>query len=283
MDRRLLGIIIIALVISTAAFVLFVGEKPEEPIEILKHGWNLPTVQSGYRIPNEEGRYAYSLGLVARKPIERLEIIFLCLENKTSLLPQTNRSQNISWSDLFLEIPELNSMISSMENYPHVRNRTIETEFEILGQGANYQGMVHDLTDPHRVIAPNPVARTLHTAHVFLKPKGEGGGFQYFRGSRDFFLHRNRSIIDITVQRNENLTRFSQRVSEQGTSIRMEKAPPVGELIFDGLEKEDQIFISFAINPAMVPTRKSMLHLVLIFTNGEYQTSLPSFLSSEGV
>ena len=120
----------------------------------------------------------------------------------------------------------------------------------------------------------------MRTVHAIGK-NASGDYVQYFRGVEDFFLSRDTVIIDLSVQLNQNLTKYAHRTTEQGTSIPMDRAPEVGHLVFDDLEKEDQIFVSFAINPAMVSTKKSIAHIVLIFIDGEYYESKASVLYRE--
>lgn len=280
MDRRLLGVILMALVVSSAAFVSLVGERVEEPIEVLKDEWNLPMGVDGFRIPSEEGRYAYSLGVVLRDQIQRLELVFMCLENQSSSFPNlVNSSEPGLWDD-FMNLSQIGPLASTIDLYPYVEERSIRPEVALEAGNIDYRGVIYDMTQTQISTAPGPVPRTLQAVHLLLR--NEEGSTSYYRGVRDFFVDRNRTIIDIMVQFNENLTRFAQRTSEQGESVPIEKAPAVGRLQFDDLRKDDQIFVSVAINPAMVPTRKSLLQLVLIFVDGEYHSALSHFMTSEG-
>jgi hypothetical protein len=280
MDRRLLGVVLIALVVSSAAFFSFVGENVEEPIEILKDEWNLPMGVDGFRIPGEEGRYAYSLGLVVRSPIRRLDLVFTCLENRSSSLPELVNASELGLWEAFMNLSQIGPLASTIDLYPYVEERVIRPEVALEAGNFNYRGVVYDMTDPEVSTAPGPVPRTLQTVHLLMR--NEEGPTSYYRGVRDFFIDRNRTIIDIMVQFNENLTRFAQRTSEQGESVPIERAPDVGKLRFDDLRTDDQIFVSIAINPAMVPTRKSLLQLVMIFVDGEHHSALSHFLTSEG-
>ena len=281
-DRRLVAIVVVALAISTAAFSFMVGEKVDEPIEILKEEWNLPSpYEDTYRLPSEEGRYAYGLGLVARKPIRQLEIIFLSLENESSMLREIEFSADQDPWTAFLSMPDAGKMAAAIDTYATATQaRLVREEFELTRAESDYDTYLVDLTGPLLGTAPRGTTRSLRTVHALGRSAG-GQYTQYFRGVRDFFLDRDRAIIDVSVQLNQNLTKYAQRTTTQGTAVPMDRAPEVGQLVFDHLEKEDQIFVSFAINPAMISTRKSIAHIVLIFIDGEYYRSMSSVLYRE--
>jgi hypothetical protein len=281
-DRRLVAIIVIALAISTAAFSFMVGEKVDDPIEILKEEWNLPSpYEDTYRLPSEEGRYAYGLGLVVRKPIRQLEIVFLSLENESSMLGDLDLPADQDPWTAFLSVPDAGNLAAAVDSYATpTRARLVREELELKRAESAYDTYLIDLTGPFLGTAPRGTARSLRTVHALGRSAG-GEYTQYFRGVRDFFLDRDRAIIDVSVQLNQNLTKYAQRTTTQGTAVPMDRAPEVGQLVFDHLEKEDQIFVSFAINPAMISTRKSIAHVVLIFIDGKYYRSMSSVLYRE--
>lgn len=278
-ERRLIGTVLIAFALSTAAFSFILGERVEEDLEILKDEWNLPTLSERmYRLPTGEGRYAYGLGLVARKPIGRLEIFFATLKNESALISDTRIPLAQSPWESFLGIPEagpLASVISDYGNYTGIR--LLRQNLQVPTSAGMREGFLVDLTEPDIPTAPRGIPRTLRTVHAILLDE-DGAPTQYLRGYRDFFIDRDATIIDLSVQRNNNLTKYAQRTTEQGTGLSMEVAPPEGHLVFDQLETDDQIFVSFAINPAMVTSRENIIHIVLIYVNGDLHASLVNTL-----
>lgn len=278
-DRRLMGILALTFILSTGAFSLFVGEKVKEPLEILRNEWNLPRDESGaYLLPSEEGRYAYGVVVVARKPIRRLELVFVALENASGILSPTLPRGAASPQQAFLSLPEVGNLTSVIYDYAtDSPMRLDEVEFMLNLSGVPRNGVLLDLTDPSRPVAPRSRLRSLATVHVLLIDE-DGTIDQYYRGYPDFFVDRNHSIIDITVQHNQNLTKYSQRTTQQGTSLLMDKAPPIGHLVFDDLKKDDQVFVSFAINPALVSTREAIIQAVLIFVNGDYYEGITNMI-----
>jgi len=276
-DRRLVGIVAIAFIVSSAGFSVFVGERVEEPIEVIRNEWNTPTDSRGiYNLPKIEGRYTYSLGLVIRKPFEKLELFFATLKNSSFTLAGEEMPPSALPRERFGAIAELGDVASTIEDYaaPYLM-RLEEQEFRVRVGAEEYGGFIVDLTGPILPVAPSAAQHGLPTVHaVLFDPNGTV--VQYYRGFPDFFLARNESIIDLTIQRNQNVTKFSQRTTQQGTSLLMKDAPALGRLEFKDLRKEDQIFVTVAVNPAdpdamyqTVPTRDALIHMVLVFIDGE--------------
>ncbi len=272
-DRRLLGIVTIAFIVSTAAFSFLVGEKVKEPLEVLKNEWGLPTNSEGFaQMPKAEGRVTYSLGIVARKPFGRLELVFATVEN-SSFKVATNRAA--AGGDL-ATLEEVGAMTIAVKGYVEPSLMRLDrVNFSVNIYGEERHGCLEDLTDPVTPVAPPGIQHSLPTVHAILYAEN-GSVWRYYRGVPDMFLFRNNSIIDLTVQRNENVTRFSRRTTQQGTSLLMTEAPAVGRLVFDDIRKDDQIFVTVAVNPAdpeaatqVMPRQRTLLHFVLIFVDGE--------------
>ena len=278
-DGRLIGTVLIAFALSSAVFSLILGERVDDPLEILREEWNLPEVTDRvYRLPTGEGRYAYGLGLVVREPIIHLEIFFAILKNESILISDTTISPGTSRWESFLKIPEAGPLANLVADYSNQTGiRLLQQNLQVPTSSGLREGFLVDLTEPQIPSAPRGIPKTLRTVHAILL--GQGGlPEQYFRGYRDFFLDRDKTIIDLSVQRNNNLTKYSQRVTQQGDALPMDLSPTEGHLIFRNLETDDQIFVSFAINPAMVASRENLLHIILIHVNGNHHTSLVNTL-----
>ncbi len=284
-DRKLVGILAIALILSTGAFSFIVGERVKEPIEILKHAWNIPrNAQGDYALPRTEGRYVHSLGLVIRKPVRRLEILFATLENSTFQL-ESNASIDPSPAEQFLTIEGVGSMTSRIQGYAESSGARLENVgFSLAYSGGEYDGRLIDFTDLVRPVAQEELQHSLPTVHALLF-NSSGLASQYYRGYPDFYLNRETAILDLTIQHNQNVTRYSQRTTEQGTSLLMKYSPQIGRIVFDDLAKEDQVFVTTAIDSArpelsyiVNPPWEAVIHLALIFVDGEYYDGLATLI-----
>lgn len=280
-DKRLIGILAVAFILSSGAVSFFIGERVDEPIEILSDEWNIPKNSRGdFELPTIEGRYVYSFGLVVRRPIRRLELLFATVQNSSfEMMP--NASTWGSPTDLFYGIKEVGEMTSVIEEYASSTGARLEKlGFHLDTPAGDYEGLAVDLTDPIKPVAPDDVQSSLPTVHTVLL-NSTGHVSQYYRGFPDFYLNREHALIDITVQHNQNVTKFSQRTTQQGTSLLMEDAPPTGRLVFDDLRKEDQVFVTIAIDSSrpelmlvIKPAKEAVIHLVLVFVDGEYYEGL---------
>lgn len=279
LDRKLIGILGIALIASTTGFSFFVGEKVRGPIEIIKNEWNLPMDPGGmYQLPRTEGRYAYALGLVLRTPVQRLDLVFGTLENSSFETHFLSNQGNLSQQKLFRTISEVGNMTSIIESYAVASSMPLlDRQFPIHVETQENDGFLVDLTYAASSLAPSEIQRTLPTLHAILL-NSNGRVSQYYRGFPDFFLEREKSILDITIQYNQNITKYSQRMTQKGTSLLMKDAPGTGHLVFNDLKKEDQILLTIAINPSPVSTRKPIMHVVLIFIDGQYYEGLANLL-----
>jgi len=280
-DRKLAGIMAIALILSSGGFSFFVGEKAEEPVEILNEGWNIPlNVQGNFELPITEGRYVYSLGFVVREPLRRLELYFATLENSSfETDPDSSPVAGLAG------VHGLGDLIATVQKYSTSSlARLGKPEFNLSTPGAEYTGLAIDLSDHVGPVAPDEIRYRLPTFHAVLL-NSSGRVNQYYRGFPDFYLNREQAILDITIQKNQNVTRFSKRVTQQGNSLPMEDLPPTAHLVFDELEKEDQIFLTIAIDSSrpelssvINPPKEAVIHLVLMYINEEHQSTMASLI-----
>jgi len=113
--------------------------------------------------------------------------------------------------------------------------------------------------------------------HAFLFDE-EGSLRQYYRGFTDFFLERETTLLDLTVQLNRNITRYAQRASATVGTLPLERAPEMGVLLFGDLRRDDRISIVVAIDPARVPRGPTLLQVVSVYVDGSYYTGFTNLL-----
>jgi hypothetical protein len=260
MDRHLLVILAITGIMSTAVVSLLFHERVEGPIEVLRQDWNLPRVGGRILIPEEEGRYAYTLAVVARRPVAELVLGFALLENCT--LDVTSTRMNPSNPT---DVPEFGAFLSAIGEYQETDNATGQPFRAQLDQW-EAELSVFDLTDAFSALAPPETLRELATVHAILARPG--GSVDYFQGSKDFFLERDSALVDLTIQINENVTKYGQRESTATGTLDLGEAPPLGILRFADLRKYDRVSVTIAFNPARVSGSRSLLDVVTIHADG---------------
>jgi len=260
MDRHLLVILAITGIMSTAVVSLLFHERVEGPIEVLRQDWNLPREGRRILIPDEEGRYAYTLAVVTRRPVTELVLGFALLENCTL---------DVTGARLYpanpTDVPEFGAFLSAVVESPEIDNATGQTFSAQLDQW-EAEVSVFDLTYAFSPLAPPETLRELATVHAILT--SPGGPVDYFQGSRDFFLERESALVDLTIQINENVTKYGQRESTATGTLDLREAPPLGMLRFADLRKDDRLSVTIAFNPARVSGSRSLLHVVTIQADG---------------
>ena len=280
-DRRLLAILATIGIMSTALVSLLFHEKITEPIEILRHDWNLPTEGGRMVIPAKEGRFAYTLSMIVRRPITNLELRFAALENQT--LPTNLSSPDMSDEEKILSVPEVGDIIQTVEGFAQVSPMEVEKHsVEFKWRGQPYVASVLDLTESFEALAPTEIPRGLHTLHAFLITP-EGLLSQYYRGVPDFFVYRDVTIVDLKIQRNDNVTKYAQRASLATGTVPLDLAPPLGAVNFRNLKKDDRISITIAFNPARVPGRGALMQLVTFNIDDECYTSFVNILERSAI
>lgn len=275
-DRHLLAIVGITGIMSTALVSLLFHERIDAPIQVLREDWNLPREAEHLLIPSQEGRYAYTLAIVARREIVELALSFAILENKT--LPANLSLLNATLGYASSAGRELSEYISTLANYSGV------TDFQLaqhrIPEG-DRQFHFLDLTEAFLTDASEADIRDLTAVHAFMVD-GENRVLQHFRGTPDFFVARDSALVDLTVQLNDNVTKYSQRPSEATGTVALNEAPPYGSITFRDLKKDDRISIAIAFNPARVPGREALMQFVRLRVDGEEHASFLHILRRAG-
>jgi len=274
-SRELLAMLLMAAILSSAAVSLLFHEKVTDPVEILRHDWNLPVDRERLVIPTQEGRYAHTLSLMVRRPIGELQLRFSVLENQSlTAADQSARPPR----EKIRSVPEVGALITSIDGIAKSSPLKIwERQTEAVCNGEAYSAVIVDLTGAIEALSPPNKTRSMATVHAFLFDE-EGSLRQYYRGFTDFFLERETTLLDLTVQLNRNITRYAQRASATVGTLPLERAPEMGVLLFRDLKRDDRISIVVAIDPARVPRGPALLQVVSVYVDGSYYTDFTNLL-----
>ena len=277
-DIRLVGTLAIAAIIGSALATLMFAEKIDRTVEVLRDDWQVPASEGLQRLPAMENRYPYSLSLVVRRPVRELVVDFGSLLNTTfkldyddwASLDMRQRALRIS------EVAELDGKVAHLAGTMEVNVEEMQTSIEHAGK--KYDLYLLDYSPSLEALAPADVSGSLPTLFAFLFDSS-GNLSQYYRGSADFFHNRLRSIEDITVGLNENMTTYSSRPHERPGYAPVSDAPALGRLTFANLQKDDRVSILIAVNGARVGGSGSILQIVRIRVNGKLINPVINFLA----
>jgi len=269
-DRRLVGILAIALIISTAFAVLFFGQPTKAKIEVVKNHWETVTLEGWRRLPLAEGPVPYTLGLVARRPLQELSVRFGILRNQTFTANYTG------WSDLTLRekairvggLSLLDSRASDVSESMDVE--PIEQEGRALLHGEERRVLVLDYYPCMEALA-DP-SSSIKVPYLFAFVFDESGNItQFYSGYWDFFENRDMSIQDLTIQRNENATRYANDQNMgQGSLPIGQTLNMLGKITFTDLKRDDRVFVTFRVNGGAVPGQEAFMQVVRLRIDGEY-------------
>ena len=252
---------------STALVSLLFHEDVAEPIEILRQDWNLPTEDGRLLIPEQEGRYAYTLAIVARRPLAEFELSFAILMNDTREMNVT-RGKGESHLDAITAIPKIGRYVDVHLRYSNASPmdyRYSTMEKNLLGEPHSIHLL--DFTESIRALTSPDELREVISVHAFVFKGDEL--CQYYHGYPDFFVLRDSAVVDLTIQVNDNVTKYSHRPSEATGTVPMNLSPPHGTLCFKDLKKDDRVSITIAFNPARLSVKGGLMQVVYVEVDAE--------------
>jgi hypothetical protein len=279
-ERSLVVIVGIAGIMSTALVSLFFHEGVVEPIEILRQDWNLPTENGRLLIPGQEGRFAYTLAIVARQSLAELKLAFAILVNDSREFNLTiGNGQN--HLDAITDIPHMGDYLKTHLSYAEATQ--MGYCYSKIDVDEPVPGELHilDLTESISALTSQEELKGVPSIHAFLFFDDEL--HQHYHGFPDFFLLRDSAIVDLTIQVNDNLTKYSQRASPATGTVSMDLSPPNGILHFRDLKRDDRVSITIAFNPARLSLKSGLLQVVSIEVNAEPYRTLINLMERRSI
>lgn len=278
MDRRLIGLLGMAVLVSTAFAVIFFVDTTEEDIEIIRNYWQAPSLEGWKRLPLSEEMVPYTLSLVARKPLEELSVRFGILRNNTLDVNYTGW-QDLSIRQKALRVGNLDYLDSRATDISEGLDvEPIEQEFELVLRDEEYRVYIIDY---HPCIAPlaSPIA-SIDVPYIFaFLFDGDGNISQFYSGYWDFFEKRELSIQDMTIQLNENATRYANDQNMGEGDLPLNRTlEMLGKITFNELKPDDRIFITYRVNGGAVWGEEAFMQIIRLNVNGEYRAPLINIL-----
>ncbi len=276
-DRSLVGVIGIAIVLSTIITLFIIGERAKEDVTVLRN--EFPN-----RLTTMEQKYAFVLSMIARKPLEDVTVKYNILsrvpkENLQYINPnQTTGSTPLETVMNIAKIKALMDMSKRLGVKVDMWNGTVD--WKNASKTYHFDMYMYDFTDVLRATAPNYTILGLTTTFAVWLNQTNGSIFYYFQGVPDFFYNRNRTITDLSITHNTQAQQY-RAVSEievAGEYQQIMKAPLYGTVSFKNVEKDDRLFIIYSLKGTTIPGHSGMLQVVRIYRNGELQTVEANFM-----
>ncbi len=273
-DRRLLGTLAIAAIISSALVNLLFAEKVERTIEILKNDWDVP---SAGHLPMQERRFPYTLSMMIRRPVHDLVLKFAVLRNQTFVANYTGW-QDLTMKEKALRMGRIRELDENVRNLSELVDLDVlQTEVDFDWEGERFKLLLLDYSPCLEGLAPPQAGMDISLVFALVFD-GAGNLSQFYSGYPEFFLARKSSIQDLVIQLNDNATRYSPTVVDQPGCFSLDDLPALGTVRFRDLGKDDRLFFSMAVNGARVGGWEAIMQVVQIRLDGEYQDPIINIL-----
>jgi hypothetical protein len=233
-------------------------------------------------VVSHDQRNTFSLAVIARKPIEVLEIEISSLnridtENIDIEMGKFGREGMLS----------LDFISSVMDMAVKAGSDPVEYEMEVEWNRTPHNLYVMDFTDVLVPVLNDSILAGYSVTGVSTIYAGvfnETGLALVFSGFKDYFPRRNVTITEMSINYNDEKDTF-KRIKELSPSEiasgvpTLLDAPPLGMLTFEGLEKDDTIRLAFSVDKSTAPYREN-LELIRIFADTEVEDQLANFFNA---
>lgn len=277
-DRSLVGVIGIAIVLSTLITLFIIGERAKEDVTILRN--EFPTKLSAM-----EQKYAFVLSMIARKPLVDVTVKYNTLSrvlrenigfinpNKTTGSTAFETIKNIAKiKGLMDEAARIGAKVDMWNGTVKWKNATRTHDMDMY---------MYDFTDVMRASMPNYTVLDTTTTYVVWLNHTNGSIFYYFQGVPDYYYARNRTIVDLTLTHNED-SKYYRAVSEievEGKYEQIMLAPLYGTVTFEDIKKDDRLFIIYSLKGTTVSNPYGILQVVRVYRNAELETLEANYMT----
>ena len=264
-DRGFIGVLLIAVVISTVFMGFITVEKADKGIEIIKNKY--PAM---IRTSVQE-RHTFVTNVIARKDYEEVKLVFSVLRIMEPVFGDENitKKSGVTLDEIAAEIVPIKTCLSAGRTSPVGFEREI---LEFNANGTDVEALMYDFGG---VIAAGQSVPDISSAPTsYLLWMDDEGNLTYYQGSSDFFFSRNASIESLVVSYNDEETtyRSAKEVTGSVDIPTIAEGPKMGTVVYDNVEKDDRMYVMYAINSLTSPSHKGMIQLVRVYGNDELVT-----------
>ena len=265
LDKRVVGLGVISLILSTLLILTIARERPGEPIEILENRY--PKILG-------RGQTDFSLSIVARKDFETIQLEYssatpVALDMSSLVDPKREYGPGDEPEDVFDNVLKYDwfrdrtgDLGIRPESYP--RMITVgETEFqaEILDYGSIIAHLVgHEAT--------------LGVPLIYIAMVSDQGEYHYLEGYSEFIVAADKNIKGLSVSHNDEETKYivEDRLREGSDLLPLSEAPR-SLLEFKDVKKDDTVTAIMTVEPLSIPSALGsdlgLVQMVKIYLDGE--------------
>jgi len=283
-DRSLVGVILIALTVSTVITMFLIGEGGG-PYSVVKAEYG----KSG------TGRWLTGINLLAKEPIGSLTVSHFALIVRNDLLVELDREGTLEEvSERVRSLESYMGMVQATGSEPELRKLRVEIsrwEDENTLLREEFDLYLYDFSEYVWQAVPGEIMDSLERptfnwGHLYDYYSAFGcafddrGNLTYFlQGVADFYVNRVIIIDELTVQHNENKSTYLGVTGEgePGDEQSVLLAPDRGVVKFEDVKRNDRMSVVFSMDTSKFPLDQrgigqmpisSVLHIVEITVDG---------------
>ena len=274
-DKRMVGLAIVSIILSTLIMLTVARERIDEPIAILKNDYP--------RILEESRKATFSFALVARKKFENLQLRFSILSQK-----------NLKFNEMIDPRKEYNATDDPEEVLDNiVKLSWLKNESASIGiepEKFNYTFRFED-TDCRMVIYDyGCVLESLSSQNLILELPliyagiiDENGEGYYLAGESDFFFSPEENIVSLSTSHNANESSYipDDKIWEE-SKLPLSQAPKGGVLDYRSVGKDDTFTVIYTVeadtenlpegfgsSPSVKKKDISLIQVIRVYLDGE--------------
>ena len=273
-DKRIVGLALVSVILSTLIMLTIARERIDQPIEILKNDYPM--------LLEENRKGTFSFAMVTRKKFENVQIRFSVLSQQTLKYGEMlDPKRKFNTSDTAEDV------LGNVVKVGWMRNQTgplgIEPEeydYTLVLGGVPNRLLIYDYSNILESLSGRESA--VGTALTYAAMIDENGEAYYFEGGSDFFFSPSEDIISLSTSHNADERNFlpDDQIWNGSNRLPLSEAPIGGILDFKGVDKDDTFTVIFTVEPEEIPgasgsapppNRKdvAMLQLVRVYLDGE--------------
>ena len=264
-DRGFIGVLLIAVVISTVFMGFISVEKAEKGIEIIKNKY--PARISKY----VQEKHTFVTNVIARKDYEEVKLVFSVLRVREPVFVDENitKKPGVNLEEIAAEILHIKTCLYAYKTSPVGFGREI---LEFNANGTDVEALLYDFGEVITGGQPLPDISSAPTSYLLWMD--DEGNLTYYQGNSDFFFSRNASIDSLIVSYNDKETtyRSTKEVTGSVDIPTIAEGPKMGTVVYENVEKNDRMYVRFVIDSLSSPKHNGMIQLVRVYGNDELVT-----------
>ncbi len=289
-DRGLMGVLGIAVVLSTLVTLSIIGGKLGVDVDVLRNEFPPTMTDTGQE-------YSFTLSVITTRPLEAVGIRCNTLErielSEAAFRDPVKKGDTVSQT--LYGLAKLGTMLDQVAYLGvEVDSWNGTMEWRNLTRTHRYDMYVYDFTDLVWLTSPDNLGLGFTTTYVVCLDPEAHSVSHYFEGVSDFFFNRVRDITDLALQNNNQIQHYRPQAKIQSPgegwnqdAMDIVEAPMYGTVGFESLEREDRISIAFSVKPETtlqgptIPIHSGMLQLIRIYKNHQLETLITNFINPD--